>query len=170
MAELLLTHGANPELGAFENWVTNIRKGVKPMDHPDFSQIGRSQRNLLCQLAGNGNTAQVAVLLDAGFPIDLGLWSTPLHAACWNGRVETVRLLISRGAPVEAKDPNYHSTPLGWTMHGSINRKGSTPEDYVTIFESLIKAGARMPTVEEGYWQDPGSASPEIQEWLFARV
>jgi ankyrin repeat protein len=170
VAELLSTHGANPELGTFETWVADILDGKKPTDNPDFSQLGRSQRDLLCQLAGNGQTAEVAALLDAGFPIELGLWSTPLHAACWNGQVATVRLLISRGAPVEATDPIYHSTPIGWTMHGSINRKGSAPENYAAIFESLITAGARMPSREEGYWQEPGSASPEIQEWLFARV
>ena len=45
------------------------------------------------------------------------------------------------------------------------NDPNGTPE-----FESLIEAGAKMPSGEEGYWQEPGSASPEIQEWLFARV
>ena len=170
VAEILLSHGATSELGAFETWVTHIYAGGKSTQTPDFSQLGRSQRDLLCQLAGNGQTREVEALFNAGFPIDLGLWSTPLHAAGWNGKLETVRLLISRGAPLDATDPTYHSTPIGWTMHGSVNRRGGPSENYVAILESLAEAGARMPTGDEEYWQEPGSASPEIQEWLFARV
>ncbi len=70
---------------------------------------------VLAQFAGVGNTAGVAHLLDLGVPPTAITWqgdgyfgtaprSTALHVAAWRARPDVVRLLLSRGAPVEAKD------------------------------------------------------------------
>src|SRR5262249_39322955 len=77
---------------------------------------------LLAQFAGAGNTDGVARLLDLGVDVGAvdargdGYWdvtptSTALHVAAWRARHETVKLLIARGAPVDALDGKGR-TPL----------------------------------------------------------
>ncbi len=39
---------------------------------------------------------------------------TALHAAAWNGDLDMVRLLVSAGADLAARDARYDATPLGW--------------------------------------------------------
>jgi hypothetical protein len=74
----------------------------------------RGGGHLLGAFAGVGNTEGVRCLLDLGVPAD-ALYpgdayfdspanSTALHVAAWRGNPETMKLLIQRGTPVDAKD------------------------------------------------------------------
>jgi hypothetical protein len=64
----------------------------------------RSSR-LLELAAERGDVGQVRALLDEGTSPNGGsVLFTPLHYAVQNGHIETVRLLISRGADVNARD------------------------------------------------------------------
>ncbi len=74
--------------------------------------------------ASVGNAAEVERLLDLGFPIDTRAdgGGTALHAASYAGSAPTVRLLLERGADLEAPDTSWDSTPLGWAMVGSGER------------------------------------------------
>lgn len=71
-----------------------------------------------------GRTEVVRHLLEAGEdpnrdnPEGLHSHSTPLHQAALNGHLDTVRLLVERGARLDLKDSIYQSTPLGWAEHG----------------------------------------------------
>jgi ankyrin repeat protein len=76
----------------------------------------------LAEFAGAGNTEGVRHLLDLGvdpgaaYHEDDGYWqlgrdSTALHVAAWRARHATVRLLLERGAPVDARD-GLGRTPL----------------------------------------------------------
>lgn len=76
----------------------------------------------LAEFAGNGNTNGVDRLLDLGVPVDdryihgdayfeIAFYSTALHVAAWRAQHETVRLLIARGADVNARD-GRDRTPL----------------------------------------------------------
>lgn len=54
-----------------------------------------------------GSTDKVRQLLDAGTPVDSKAprhGQTPLLIAAWRGRLEVVRLLVERGADVNAKE------------------------------------------------------------------
>lgn len=91
-------------------------------------------------------------LLEAGArPDHLGLFNdTALHWAAYLGASRLVDRLIERGAPVDAKDGKYGSTPLGWTLHGW---RAAPPPPWVKagvqprhheIVERLVAAGAAV--------------------------
>lgn len=74
--------------------------------------------------AQHGQTEVVKLLLDAGEdpsrynPEGCHSHSTPLHQAALVGHLETVKVLVERGARVDVEDTLYQSTPLGWAKHG----------------------------------------------------
>jgi ankyrin repeat protein len=108
---------------------------------------------ILCCFAGVGNTAGVQTLLDLGVdPGSLyregdGYWgvaanSTALHNAAWRTRPETVKLLIERGAPVDALDAQGR-TPLELAIRGCVASHWTerrTPEPVA----ALLAAGASL--------------------------
>ena len=69
---------------------------------------------LLAEFAGTWNTGGVRLLLELGVPVtalyggdtyfDIAKDSTALHVAAWKAHPPTVRLLIERGAPLNALD------------------------------------------------------------------
>lgn len=70
-----------------------------------------------------GHTAIVKLLLDSGEdpnrynPVGFHSHSTPLHQAAAAGHWEVVRLLVERGARLDAKDTMWQATPAGWARH-----------------------------------------------------
>lgn len=68
----------------------------------------------------SGQRAVVDWLLDHGADLEgkcrfggvIGV--TPLHIAAWGGKADMARLLVERGADVNARDDQYFATPLGW--------------------------------------------------------
>ncbi|MEI7985516.1 MAG: ankyrin repeat domain-containing protein [Armatimonadota bacterium] len=123
-------------------------------DNEAVEEILRNQSNFVAEIgtdaraitdaAQAGQTETVRLLLTAGFdPNTPGMDSgSALHVACWFGYVDIVRLLVDR-VPVDLKDRNHGSPPLGWAAHGSQwcnNPKG----DYVAVVEALVVAGADL--------------------------
>jgi ankyrin repeat protein len=106
---------------------------------------------LLADFAGTGNTEGVRCLLDLGIPADAlhaegdGYWdlarnSTALHSAAWRARPETLKLLIARGAPVNALDGKGR-TALALAVRACVDsywRDRRSPESV----QALLDAGA----------------------------
>jgi len=86
---------------------------------------GDDDRHRALALAAQlGRAGAVARLLDAGEdpdrynPKGAHAHATPLHHAALHGHLDTVRVLVERGARLDMGDTTYHATPLGWALHG----------------------------------------------------
>jgi len=86
---------------------------------------------LLAHFAGNGNTGGVRRLLELGVDVaapfaegdgyfGVARNSTALHVAAWRARHDVVRLLVERGAPVDARDGDGR-TPLALAVKACVD-------------------------------------------------
>jgi hypothetical protein len=117
----------------------------------------REGGTLLSEFAGNGNTEGVRRLLDLGVEPgalhregdgywDLARDSTALHNAAWRASPATVKLLIERGAPVNARDGKGR-TALALAVKACVDsywKDRRTPESV----EALLNAGATVDGIE----------------------
>ena len=111
---------------------------------------------LLAQFAGNGNTEGVRNLLDFGVPItalysgdqyfDIARDSTALHVAAWRAHPETVKLLIARGALINARDAKGR-TALQLAIKATVDSYWKYRRTTESI-EALLKAGASTAEIE----------------------
>jgi Ankyrin repeat len=70
-------------------------------------------------------------MLDLGFPLEARRghdWATARHAAAGSGGVDVVRLLLDRGADIDAPDPTWRTSALIWASVGSGLRLGHAPD------------------------------------------
>ncbi|HEY0580879.1 MAG TPA: ankyrin repeat domain-containing protein [Chloroflexota bacterium] len=92
---------------------------------PDADAVTRHRAVALA--AQHGRTEVLRLLLDAGEdpnrfnPRGNHAHSTPLHQAVWSDQIETVRLLVERGARLDIRDTIWNGTPLGWAEFGGRN-------------------------------------------------
>ena len=77
---------------------------------------------------------------------------TGLHWAVIGGQLDTIKLLLERGAPLEALNV-YGGTALGQALWCSAN--GEPEIDYAPIIKMLIDAGAQIEPGSLG-WPDMG--------------
>ncbi len=122
-----------------------------------LAELAADGGTILACFAGVGNTAGVQAILDLGVgPSALyaegdGYWgvapnSTALHVAAWRTRPAAVRLLLERGAPVNAIDAERR-TPLMLAVRGCVDSHWTglrTPEHVA----ALLAAGASTRGVE----------------------
>jgi ankyrin repeat protein len=111
---------------------------------------------LLAEFAGNGNTKGVQLLLDLGVPVDahyhgdpyfdIAKDSTALHVAAWKAWPKTVKLLIERGANVNAQDAKSR-TPLMLAVKACVDSYWTNRRSPESV-EALLKAGASISGVE----------------------
>ncbi|HXY69713.1 MAG TPA: ankyrin repeat domain-containing protein [Gemmatimonadales bacterium] len=66
---------------------------------------------------------------------------TGLHYAAMGGQLETARLLLEHGAPLEARN-QYGGTVLGQTLWSAAH--GGDPRVFAPLVEALIEAGAKL--------------------------
>ena len=86
----------------------------------------------------NGNAALIGRFLDAGADPNASLsgGETMLMTAARTGKVDAVRVLLTRGADVHAKEPRRGQTAIMW----------AAAEGHVQVIETLIEAGADFRT------------------------
>jgi hypothetical protein len=116
--------------------------------NPDLARhLTGAYRRQVAHAARNNNLPAVRAMLAAGLPVDaLGQHgATPLHWAAFHGNAAMVRQILRYHPPLELLDADFHSTPLGWAVHGSEHGWHCRAGDYAATAEALIQAGARLP-------------------------
>jgi hypothetical protein len=92
-----------------------------------------------CEYGRNDVADFLLSAVDPATQGDTGL--SGLHWAVVGGQLETIRMLLKRGASLEARNA-YGATVLGQALWSAFN--GEPAIDYVTIIETLIAAGAKI--------------------------
>jgi ankyrin repeat protein len=114
------------------------------------TRVQSHEPTLLIQFAGADNAASVRLLLDLGFDMAAARreppWSrgvTALHEATWHCRLDTVALLIARGAPLAAKHEPSGRTPADVALRSLTEQSEWTPDERsIPIARQLLEAGA----------------------------
>src|SRR5690242_6361258 len=120
VAGLLARHGASTVLSAVDEFLAACRRADRPAAttvlaaDPDLAgRLTAEDHQALADAAGHGQVEAVRLMLDLGFPPgtrsaqDDG--ATALHLAAAAGSPGTVRLLLDRGAGIEARDTTWDS-------------------------------------------------------------
>jgi ankyrin repeat protein len=177
VADLLARHGASTALSPADEFLAACRRADRAAATavlaatPDLAaRLTAEDHRVLTDAAGHGHTEAVRLMLDLGFPPgtrsgeDDG--ATVLHLAAAAGSVSTVRLLLDRGADIEARDTTWDSTPLEWALVGSGMRLGHDPHpDWPATVRTLLDAGASTSGIVLSP-DDPKPPSPEVAALL----
>ena len=180
VAELLARHGASTALSSADEFLAACRRGDRDTAtavlaaSPDLAaRLTAEDHRVLTDAADHGHTEAVRLMLDLGFPpgarSEQDNGATALHLAAAAGSTGTVRLLLDRGADIEARDTAWNSTPLEWAIVGSGMRLGHDPDpDWAATVSVLLDAGASTAGIVLSP-DDPKPPSPEVAALLRAR-
>jgi len=133
-----------------------------------LDRLGQLEHAALVRAAKTGHPDAVNLMLDLGFPIesrgDDG--GTALHAAAYAGGSNTIKLLLARGADIEARDTTWNSTPLGWAAVGSGYQPEDDPAaDWLETVRTLLEHGASTADITFSP-DDPKPPSAEVAALL----
>jgi ankyrin repeat protein len=180
VADLLARHGASTALSPADEFLAACRRAdraaataVLAADPGLPGRLTAADHQALADAAGHGHTEAVRLMLDLGFPAgtrsenDDG--ATALHLAAAAGSPGTVRLLLDRGAGIEARDTTWDSTPLEWAIVGSGMRPGRDQDpDWTATVSVFLDAGASTAGITLSP-DDPKPPSLEVAALLRAR-
>ena len=149
LAELLRRYGASDDASDVDRFLAACLRGDKKTaeGHVPSDLTVRQQSEAMIRAAETGNTEAMRIMLDLGFSPDARGGGddpgTPLHTAAHAGSADIARLLLERGADVDARDDRWDSTPLVWAIIGSSERPTGNPSpDWPATVEILANAGA----------------------------
>jgi ankyrin repeat protein len=123
-------------------------------EHPEIvPELEDVDRELVARYCWETNTNLNAVelMLDLGFPIahpENSHGYTPLHNAAWQGSGDLVDLLITRGHPVNIRDPRYDATPLQYAMYDCLVEKRHPEGEFARVTRSLLEAGSSLTDIK----------------------
>jgi ankyrin repeat protein len=111
---------------------------------------------LLAEFAGNDVVEGVRMFLELGVPVDaryegdpyfdIAKDSTALHVAAWKAWPRTVKLLIERGALIDAQDAKGR-TPLMLAIKACVDSYWTNRRSPESV-EALLRAGASVSGVD----------------------
>lgn len=164
VANLLVEHGADTNvLSSVDRLVGACaiadEATARRIVHDDPAVIARltdADKWALCLAAEEGRDASVRLMVSLGWSLTHeGDWGgTALHHAAWQGRAAATRTLIELGAPIDFRDKQFGSSPIGWAAHGSRNGRPGHDEDYADTVSALLDAGSsREPSYNR--WGEP---------------
>jgi ankyrin repeat protein len=179
VVESLVRHGARDDRTTADRLLSACRQADRvaamrlAAEHPGLAgQLSAAEAATIVIAAEAGDAAAVELMLDVSFPIDArsdGHGATALHTAAYAGSVETVTLLLSRGADLEARDADFDANALDWAVVGSGEQPTSAPDpDWEEVVRILLDAGSST----DGIVLAPGEVkqpSPEVAKLLRAR-
>jgi ankyrin repeat protein len=119
-------------------------------EHPEIvTELPDVDRELMAKYCWETNTnySAVELMLDLGFPVAHPEHShgyTPLHNAAWAGSGDLVELLISRGHPVDIRDPRYDATPLEYALYDCLVEKRHPEGEFARVVKALLAAGSPL--------------------------
>ena len=158
LASLLARYGAADDSTTADRLLSAARRGEEAVarslleaDPGLVARMSGEERGAVVRAAEAGDAGAVELMLDLGLPIDARGedGATPLHAAAFAGSLGVVRLLIARGADLEAVDSSFQSTPLDWAAVGSGLRPDTAPDpDWLGCARALLEAGASTAGIE----------------------
>lgn len=134
-------------------------------DHPNLGDrlTAHDRAAIIRAVTDDRDTRALSLMLELGFPHDARDESgeQPLHAAAYQGNADAVRLLLSAGAEVDARDSRFEATPLVFATVGSGEQEGE-PGDWVATVGLLLEAGA----ARQGVWIAGKPPSEEVADVL----
>lgn len=132
------------------------------VEHPERpGRLGETDRAVIVDADGSRPAATIELMLDLGFSTDErnGLGERPLHSAAYAGKSDVIRILLERGAEVDARDARFEATPLAFAAVGSGEQAGK-PGDWTGTVELLVAAGASR----DGAWIVGKPPSEEVMD------
>lgn len=144
-------HGVERLIAACARGDANAVQSIAASEPALVRQLVAEGGTLLAELAGNGNTDGVRLLLDLSVPVTaryesgdgyfgIARGSTALHVAAWRARHQTVALLIARGAPVDVRDAQGQ-TPLALAVKACVDSYWTFRRSPDSV-RALLDAGA----------------------------
>jgi ankyrin repeat protein len=115
----------------------------------DPQLVARAPEKALRQVADaarNNNLPVVSAMLHRGFPVTAPSQhgATPLHWAAFHGNADMMEVVLRYNPPIDAQDPQFHGTAMGWLIHGALNPWGFATGQYGKCANLLLGAGARV--------------------------
>lgn len=109
--------------------------------------LSEADRRHPAYAARNNDLPALRLMLSAGLPINARgqHQGTPLHWAAFHGNAQMAELILRHGPPLEEKDADFHSTPIGWAIHGSEHGWYCKTGNYAATVDALLRAGAAPP-------------------------